>query len=65
MPKLMLYTIIVKINNTDFAKYRNVSDIKRFTDFIDNKFPNWRWFNVFDKNTKVQVSSYTKKNRPL
>lgn len=61
----MLYTIIVKVSNTDFVKYRNVSDIKRFTSFIDNKFPGWRWFNVFDKNTKEQVSSYTKNNKPL
>jgi hypothetical protein len=34
-----------------------------FARFLDEKFPDWRFFNVFDQ-TGVQVKSYTKNDRP-
>jgi len=57
------YKVIVKISNDKFVKY-NVNNLVSFTKFIDQHYKNWRWFNVYDKKTKTQITSYTKYNRP-
>jgi len=48
------YKAIVKIkNNPDgtahCVKYR-VSDLKKFTQFLDEKWQDWKWFNVYLNN---------------
>lgn len=58
------YTIIAKVSQDHFVKYRNVNNLPRFAVFLDKKFPSWKYFNVFDKVTGDQVSSYTKNARP-
>ena len=58
------YTCIVKVGDDNFVKYR-LSDLLKFTQFLDTKFPNWRWFNVFDKSTKKQIANYSNKDRPI
>ena len=58
-----LYTIVAKVNNEHFVKYR-CSDLLSFTSFLDKSYPGWRWFNVFDKKTKVQIGNFTNKIRP-
>lgn len=55
------YTVIAKIEAEKFVKYR-VNNLLKFTRFLDDSFPNWRWFNVY-KNEK-QVGNFTNKNRP-
>ena len=62
---MALYTTITKVGVDQFVKYRNVSNLIRFTHFLDNKFPTWRYFNVYDKKSKKQVASFTKENRPF
>jgi len=62
------YKIITKIGNkTDgtahCVKY-NTSDLIKFTQFMDTKYPTWRWFNVYCKETGQQVGNFTKNNRP-
>lgn len=59
------YTIIAKVDTVKFVKYRNVTSLKKFADFLDVRFPSWKYFNVFDPVTGDQVSSYTKNERPL
>ena len=61
---MALYTIITKVGKDQFVKYRNVSNLIRFTDFLDNKYPDWKYFNVYDKKSKQQIASYTINNRP-
>ena len=60
------YTVIVKIGNDQFKKW-NVTNLLRFTSFLDREYPNWRWFNVF-KYSKTgdgeQLSNFTNKKRP-
>ena len=63
------YTCIVKIrNNPDSSakclKYR-LNDLLKFTSFLDRNYPEWKWFNVFSKETKMQIMSFTKNRRPL
>lgn len=57
--------VIVKIGDTDFVKYRYVDNLVKFTDFLDRKYPNWRYMNVFDRDTKEQIANFSKKNRPI
>jgi hypothetical protein len=57
------FVTITKVSNDKFVRY-NVNDLLKFTDFLDKNFPNWRWFNVFSKETKLQIANFTKNNRP-
>lgn len=63
MKQLKKYRVIAKVENERFVKY-NCNDLLKFTQFLDRKFPDWRWFNVFDKKTKNQIANFTKNNRP-
>jgi len=63
------YSCIVKIgNNPDNSakcvKYR-LNDLLKFSKFLDLKFPTWTYCNVFLKETRKQVSSFTKYRRPV
>jgi len=58
------YSCIVKVDTERFVKYRTVRDLVKFTVFLDANFPTWRFYNVFDKETKVQITSFTRNNRP-
>jgi hypothetical protein len=56
--------VIVKTNKSEFVKYEYVNDLVRFTNFLDVQFPDWRFMNVFDRETREQIGSFTNKNRP-
>jgi hypothetical protein len=61
------YRAIVKIGEKEFAKYGSlfpIRNLKKFADFLDKKFDNWRWFNVYDYNTKLQIGNFTNRNKP-
>lgn len=55
--------VIAKVGPDRFVKY-NVDNLLSFTKFLDRSYPDWKWFNVFDKRSREQVSSYTKNHRP-
>jgi len=57
------YKVIAKVGNNKFVKY-NVTNLIAFTKFLDAKFKDWRWFNVYDKSSKKQLNNFTKNNRP-
>ena len=63
MEQIKKMVCIVKIESDTFLKY-HVNNLLKFTDFLDEKHSNWRYFNVYDKETKQQVESFTKKKRP-
>jgi hypothetical protein len=62
------YKVIVKIGNNPDGSARcvkyNVNDLIRFASFLDKEFPDWRWFNIYDKETGTQIDNFTKKSRP-
>ena len=63
------YVCTIKIGNNfdgsaNCVKYRS-NDLLKLTSFIDRKYPNWKWFNVYLKETKQQILNFTKFNRPL
>jgi hypothetical protein len=65
------YKVIVKIGNkpdgsAHCLKYR-VDDLKKFTAFLDQKWSQWRWFNVYSNanmDKGQQLASFTKFKRP-
>jgi hypothetical protein len=57
------YHCIAKVGPEKFVKY-NVNNLVKFTSYLDRDFPDWRWYNVYDKETRNQVANFTKNNRP-
>ena len=65
------YVAIVKIrNNKDgtayCVKYR-FNDLLKFTEFLDEKWSEWKWYNVFSNrgnDKKKQIANFTNKKRP-
>lgn len=65
------YAVIVKVkNNTDGTahclKYR-VTDLIKFTQFLDKNWTAWKWFNVYSNtgiNKGEQLANFTKNKRP-
>lgn len=58
------YTCIVKTGDDKFVKYR-LNDLRKFTSFLDKRWGGWRWFNVFDNRTRIQIANFTKTSRPV
>lgn len=58
------YNVIAKVGSSKFVKYRS-TNLLSFTKYLDAAFPDWRYFNVYDKKTKDQIANFTQKNRPL
>lgn len=65
------YKAIVKISNnpdgTAHCVVYRFDDLLKFTQFIDVKWKDWKWFNVYSnrKETKgIQLGSFTKFNKP-
>lgn len=57
------YTCIVKAGDEKFVKYR-LNDLVKFTGFLNHRWSDWRWFNVFDNRTRIQVGNFTKNDKP-
>jgi hypothetical protein len=62
------YRCIVKIGNRDNGsahclKY-HVNNLLKFTAFLDEKHPDWRWYNVYSQKTGEQISNFTRHQRP-
>ena len=61
------YKVIAKVGDDKFVKY-NVNNLLLFTNFLDENFNDWRWFNVYEfskEGNGKQLESFTNKNRPL
>ena len=65
------YIAIVKIkNNPDGSAYcikYHFSDLLKFTSFLDKKWPEWKWYNVYsnlEQNKGLQLGNFTKLKRP-
>ena len=55
------YVVVVKVGNEHFVKYR-CRNLLKLCEFLDSKWPSWRWFNVYDGKNKL--ASYSKNRRP-
>lgn len=59
------YNIIIKVNEKSFLKYRNISNMRSFLNFISRRYPKFRWANIYDGHTRKQIDSFTQKSMPL
>lgn len=58
----------VKVGENDFKSW-HVNNLLKFTTFLDVKYPNWRFFNVYrnsksEEKDNVELARFTKNNRP-
>jgi hypothetical protein len=65
------YKAIVKIKNnpdgTAFCVKYRFDDLLKFTNFLDSKWQDWKWYNVFSNKKQdkgQQIGSFTKHNKP-
>ena len=54
------FTIIIKINDKDFVKYRSNNLNNFFNKFLLTKYPLSRFANIYDKKTKKLVGTWGK-----
>lgn len=52
------------VGNEGFIKYRSVTNLLKFVQFLDREYPDWRFFNVYSKKTKIELGRFTKNKRP-
>jgi len=45
--------------------YEYVSDLLKFTNFLDKAFPGWTYYNVYNRVSGGQIGSFTKFKRPV
>ena len=53
----------VKIDNSRFFTW-HVTNLISFCKFLDKRYSDWRYFNLYDCQTNEQIASYSKNNRP-
>jgi len=65
-----LYICIVKVDDNPDGSAKclryHTSNLLSFVDFLDEKWPTWRWFNVYDHKFRKGklIANYTKNDRP-
>jgi hypothetical protein len=57
------YIVIAKVGSDKFIKH-HTSDLLKYSKYLKDNYPDFRYFNVFDKATGVQITSYTKYRLP-
>ena len=45
-----------------FLKYRNVTNLDRFTSFLNDKHKGWKWYNVYNQEGD-QVDNRTNRSK--
>lgn len=53
-----------KIDGSADVRVRKTDNLLSLVNHLDKDFPDWRWFNVWDKSKNKQVANFTKSNRP-
>lgn len=54
------FIVIAKIDNQKFVKYHTVY-LDKFFIWLLKKYPNFRFANIYDQSTKLQIGNFTKK----
>ena len=58
------YAAIIKVDNEKFIKYNYVRNPYKLYIYIEKHYPNWRYCNLFSRETGLQVGNFTKKSPP-
>lgn len=57
-------SVIVKVSTSSFKKWEYVDNLVSFTRFLDRDYPGWKYMNVYSRESREQIASYTQRNRP-
>jgi len=59
MHKTKMYACIVFFEGSDEAKkWKYVTNLKRFSEFLSRSHPSWKYFNVYDKGTAQYLTRF-------
>lgn len=50
----------VKVNASETKTWNYVNNLVGFTRFLDKTYRDWRFMNVYDKNSDLQIANFTK-----
>ena len=65
MQKTKKYNCKIKVSADRFVTWHAVNDLLRMVKSLDKHYPDWRYFNVYDKHTGEQLANYTKNKPPV
>ena len=54
----------MKVNANETKTWNYVNNLVSFTRFLDKTYRDWRFMNVYDKNSDLQIANFTKYNKP-
>jgi len=43
----------------------HVNNLIKYVNYLDKKWPEWKWMNVYDKNSGNQIANFTQKKPPV
>ena len=48
------YSVIAKCSakDKDFRKWRRVTNLAKFQEWLTQHFPDWKFYNIYDKKTR-------------
>jgi hypothetical protein len=55
------YSVITKIDTKRFVKYR-VNSLRKYKVYIQKRFPDWKFTNVYLKSNRTYIGSFTCRN---
>lgn len=59
----IIFTGNDSLGNKGFITYHKVNNLNKFESFINAKFPNWRFYNVFNNSDKKFIECKLRKNQ--
>jgi hypothetical protein len=57
-----IYRVWVKTDKENHKQW-HTSDLMDLQSFLDTKYPEWCYFNVYDKKSNINLGSFTKYKR--
>jgi len=52
-----VYSVIAKCSakEKDFRKWRKVTNLVKFKEWLTTNFPEWKFYNIYDKKTREHL----------
>ncbi|NBS44779.1 MAG: hypothetical protein EBT34_13825 [Acetobacteraceae bacterium] len=51
----IVFTDDVKIGKQGYITYHKINDLIKFEKFISDKYPNWKFYTIYDNLTKEKI----------
>jgi hypothetical protein len=51
----IVFTGDINIGNKGYVKYRKINNLQRFNIFLNKKYPEWKFYNLYDNKTKQKI----------